>query len=59
MKIISSFDTEDGATIKCVCGVVFIIFFGSPKACSCGREYEIIISIHQLRKRKAIKGVIE
>lgn len=40
VKIIDSFNTEDGALIECSCGERFFIFgVDSIKQCSCGKKY--------------------
>ena len=51
MKVIESFNTEDGALIECSCGTRFFIFgIDNEKQCSCGKCYVVKATIKELNK---------
>ena len=52
VKIIEEYHSEDGALIKCKCGIKQFIFLGSEKDCSCGRSHIIKVKVIQVKSRR-------
>lgn len=49
VKIIDSFNTEDGALIECSCGERFFIFgIDNEKQCACGKTYIVKAIIEEI-----------